>query len=279
MKLRITRHSPAYWRATFDNPPLNLLDPEVTYELRDLINQMETANELKVVVFDSANPDFYIGHVDITRAGEISTNVVGPTGLRILSDFLQRLARLPVISIASIRGRARGQGAEFVEGLDIRFGSKEKMILGRIEDGSALVPGSGGCVYLPLLVGRSRALEIIASSGDYDADIAERYGWINRAIPDAELDDFVDRFALRIASFDKEVLIEAKRLVNRASCLADDAQLIASGTAFFRLLSRPEAQERISDLMKRGLQQHGEFELTLGDKLGTEQMSDGSNNR
>src|SRR5215831_20491884 len=156
MKLRITHHSPAYWRATFDNPPLNLLDPEVAYELRELINQMETSKELRVIVFDSADPDFYIAHMDIIRAGEFPSDV-GPTGLRILPDFLQRLARLPIISIASIRGRSRGIGAEFVEGLDIRFGSREKMILGQIEVGSGLIPGSGGSVYLPLLVGRSRA--------------------------------------------------------------------------------------------------------------------------
>lgn len=269
MKLRITRHSPAYWRATFDNPPLNLLDPEVAYELRELINQMETSKELKVIVFDSADPDFYIGHVDIIRAGEFPTDV-DPTGLRILPDFLQRLAHLPVISIASIRGRARGIGAEFVEGLDIRFGSREKMILGQIEVGSALIPGSGGCVYLPLLVGRSRALEIIASSEDYDADTAERYGWINRAIPDAELDDFVDRFARRVSSFDKEALTEAKRQVNRASRLPDDAQLVAAGTAFVRMLTRPNTQARISKLMSRGLQQRGDFELRLGHYLGAE---------
>jgi enoyl-CoA hydratase/carnithine racemase len=183
---------------------------------------------------------------------------------------LQRLAHLPVISIASIRGRARGIGAEFVEGLDIRFGSREKMILGQIEVGSALIPGSGGCVYLPLLVGRSRALEIIASSEDYNADTAERYGWINRAIPDAELDDFVDRFARRVSSFDKEALTEAKRQVNRASRLPDDAQLVAAGTAFVRLLTRPDTQARISKLRSRGLQQRGDFELRLGHYLGTE---------
>jgi enoyl-CoA hydratase/carnithine racemase len=270
-KLRIARHTPAYWRITFDNPPLNLLDPEVTYELRDLINQMEASKELKVVVFDSANPDFYIGHVDLIRAGEFSSEV-GPTGLRILPDFLQRLALLPVISIASVRGRARGVGAEFVEGLDIRFGSREKMILGQIEVGSAVVPGGGGSVYLPSLVGRSRALEIIASSEDYDADIAERYGWINRAIPDAELDAFVDRFARRIASFDKEALAEAKRLVNRASRLPDDAQLAAAEAAFFRLLARPETQTHISKLMAMGLQQEGDFELRLGHYLGKSQV-------
>jgi enoyl-CoA hydratase/carnithine racemase len=269
MKIRITHHSPAYWRATFDNPPLNLFDPEVGLELRELINQMETSKELKVVVFDSADTDFYIGHVDIVRASEFPT-AVDPTGLRILPDFLHRLAHLPVISIASIRGRARGIGAEFVEGLDIRFGSREKMILGQIEVGSALIPGSGGSVYLPILVGRSRALEIIAGSEDYDADTAERYGWINRAIPDAELDDFVDRFARRVSSYDKEALAEAKRLVNRASSLPDNEQLVAAGTAFVRMLTRPDTQERISNLMSRGLQQRGDLELRLGRYLGTE---------
>jgi enoyl-CoA hydratase/carnithine racemase len=158
-KLRITRLSPAYWRVTFDNPPLNLIDPDVLHELGDLINQLEAANELKVVVFDSANPEFYIAHVDFLRVGETATDVT-PTGLRILPDFMQRLSHLPIITIASIRGRARGIGAEFVEGLDIRFGSREKMILGQIEVGAALIPGAGGSVYLPLLVGRARALEI-----------------------------------------------------------------------------------------------------------------------
>lgn len=268
MKLRITRQSPAYWRVTFDNPPLNLIDPEVIDELRDLINQMETAKELKVVVFDSADLDFYIAHYDLIRANETTTDV-GPTGLRILPDFMQRLSRLPVISIASIRGRARGVGAEFVSGLDMRFGSREKMILGQIEVGTAVIPGGGGSVYLPLLVGRSRALEIIASSEDYDADTAERYGWINRAIPDAELDDFVDRFARRIASFDKKVLTEAKRLVNRMSRLPNDAQLVAAEATFTQMLTWPETQARISNLMTRGFQQRGDFELRLGHHLGT----------
>ena len=181
---------------------------------------------------------------------------------------MQRLSHLPVISIASIRGRARGIGAEFVAGLDIRFGSQEKMILAQIEVGSALIPGSGGSVYLPLLVGRSRALEIIVGSEDYDADTAERYGWINRAIPDAELDDFVDRFARRVSSFDKEALTEAKRLVNRAFRLPDDAELVDAGTAFVSMLTRPDTQARISNLMSRGLQQRGALELRLGHYLG-----------
>ena len=269
-KLRVTRHSPAYWRVTIDNPPLNLIDPDILHELQDLIYQFEAANELKVVVFDSANPDFYIAHVDILRGGGRDPTDVGPTGLRLLPDFMQRLSRLPVISIASIRGRARGIGAEFVEGLDIRFGSREKMILGQPEVGSALIPGAGGSVYLPLLVGRARALEIIASSEDYDAAIAERYGWINRAIPDAELDDFVDRFAHRIASFEKKALIEAKRLVNRSSLLPDDARLAAAGETFLRMQTWPETRSRIAKIVERGFQKPGDFELRLGHHLGIE---------
>jgi len=183
---------------------------------------------------------------------------------------MQRMSSLPVISIASIRGRARGIGAEFVEGLDIRFGSREKMILGQPEVGSALIPGGGGSVYLPLLVGRARALEIIAISEDYDADTAERYGWINRAIPDAELDDFVDRFARRIASFEKKALIEAKRLVNRSSLLPDDARLAAAGETFLRMQTWPETRSRIAKIVERGFQKPGDFELRLGHHLGIE---------
>jgi enoyl-CoA hydratase/carnithine racemase len=270
MKLLITRHSSAYWRITIDNPPLNLIDPEVLHELQGLINQFEADSELKVAVFDSANPEFYIAHVDILQGGGRGPTDVGPTGLRILSDFLQRLSRLPVITIASIRGRARGIGAEFVEGLDIRFGSREKMILGQPEVGAALIPGSGGTVYLPLLVGRARALEIIVGSEDYDADTAERYGWINRAIPDADLDDFVDRFARRIASFEKKALAEAKRLVNRSSLLPDDAHFVAAGETFLRMLTWPETRARIDNILKQGFQKPGDFELRLGHHIGTQ---------
>ena len=265
-QIRLERRLPSYWRVTFDIPPLNIFGPKAIPQLNEIITAIETDQNVKVVVFDSANPDFYIAHVDISQ---ISPDV-GPTGLRLLPDFMQRLSRLPVISIASIRGRARGIGAEFVEGLDIRFGSREKMILGQPEVGAALIPGAGGSVYLPLLVGRARALEIIASSEDYDADTAERYGWINRAIPDAELDDFVDRFARRIASFEKKALIEAKRLVNRSSLLPDDARLAAAGETFLRMRTWPETRSRIAKILEQGFQKPGDFELRLGHHLGIE---------
>jgi len=144
------------------------------------------------------------------------------------------------------------------------------MILCQIEVGAANITGGGGSVYLPLLVGRARALEIIASSEDYDADTAERYGWINRAIPDAELDDFVDRFARRIASFEKKALTEAKRLVNRSSRLPDDDRFAAAYETFMRMLTWPETRSRIAKIVELGLQKPGDFELRLGHHLGIE---------
>jgi enoyl-CoA hydratase/carnithine racemase len=269
MKLRITHHSAAYWRVTIDNPPINMMDPELIDELRQLIADMEASKELKVVVFDSADPEYFMAHYDLLRAGETSKEL-GTTGLSTLPDFLQRLLHLSVISIASIRGRARGVGAELVAGLDIRFGSRENMLLAQIEVGCGVVPGGGGSERLPLLVGRSRALEIIASADDYDADTAERYGWINRAIPDAELDDFVDQFARRIATFDKRALGAAKRNINRMTVLAEESRLTAAEVAFDRALAWPETQARVGHMLEKGFQQRGDYELRLGYHLGQE---------
>jgi enoyl-CoA hydratase/carnithine racemase len=266
MKLNVTKHSPAYWTATFNNPPVNLLDPEVISALRVLMDEMESAPELKVIVFNSSNPDFFIAHLDLLRAGEGSKDV-GPTGLLAWPDLTTRMSRVPVISIASIRGRARGVGSEFALACDIRFGSLEKMILGQIEVGLGVLPGGGGSEWLPILVGRSRALEIIASSEDYDATTAERYGWINRAIPDAELDGFVDRLARRIASFDKGALTAAKRVVNRSSRLPEDTNLLATYDEFVRALAAPAATERVTKSLAAGLQTDGKFERNLGSEL------------
>lgn len=266
MKLRITQHTPTFWRATFDNPPLNLLDPELLDELSALMDAMEASPTLVVVVFDSADPDFFMAHYDLLRADETS-KALGATGLRLLPDFTTRLARLPVVSIASIRGRARGVGSEFALACDMRFGSRERLILAQPEVGLGVVPGGGGAERLPLAVGRSRALEIIVGSEDYDAETAERYGWINRALPDAELDAFVDRYARRVASFGKATIAAAKRLVNRASPKPDDAQLIASEDAFTRALDWPSTKARVAWSLGRGFQQRSAFELHMGPAL------------
>src|SRR5271168_1535051 len=218
----INEVTPAYWHVSFSNPPINLQDPDTILELQDLVGMFETDDELRVVVFESANPDFFINHYDVSRAAETPV-APGPTGLPAFIDTTVRLATTSVVTIAKIRGRNRGGGAEAALAFDLRFASIEKAVFGQPEVGAGMFPGGGALERLPLFVGRARALEIILGSDDLDAETAALYGWINRALPDAELDDFVDNLARRIASFDKPALTEAKRLINRRTePLADD---------------------------------------------------------
>lgn len=256
---RLSERSPSYWRVTFDKPPINLVDYEFFAALGDLVDQMEANDELKVIVFDSADPEFFLAHFDLVPPKEPYT---GPAWL----DIAARMTRSHVISIASIRGRARGVGSEFTLACDMRFASKEKAVLGQPEVGAGITPGGGATARLPLLVGRGRALEIIAGADDFDAETAERYGWINRALPDAELDAYVERVALRIASFDRKPLAEVKALVNR-STLPAPADLTAGQHTFRTALTWPEAHGRIRKLLQRGMQQRGELEYNLGEHL------------
>src|SRR5258708_35642973 len=190
---RFTIAEPAegYWRATYRNPPFNMLDPHTIVELQELISQIEANDALRVVVFDSAVEGFFLGRYDISGQAPIP-QALGPTGLPPFLDLPVRLSRASVISIASIRGRARGGGSELALACDLRFASIEKASLGQPEIGAGFLPGGGAIERLPNLVGRARALEIILSSNDYDAVTAEKYGRINRAIPDSELDNVVD---------------------------------------------------------------------------------------
>jgi enoyl-CoA hydratase/carnithine racemase len=256
---RLVKRTPAYWRVTFDKPPINLVDYGVFAALGDLVDQMEADDELKVVVFDSADPDYFLAHFDLLPPEKPYT---GPTWL----DIAARMTRSRVITIASIRGRARGVGSEFTLACDMRFASKEKAVLGQPEVAAGITPGGGATERLPLLVGRGRALEIIAGADDFDAETAERYGWINRALPDAELDAHVERVASRIASFDRKPLAEVKALVNR-STLPNEADLTAGQDTFRASLTWPEAHERIRKLLQRGMQQRGELEYDLGERI------------
>ncbi|MEK8128882.1 enoyl-CoA hydratase/isomerase family protein [Paenibacillus filicis] len=262
----VNRKTSAYWRVTFHNPPLNLIDPDSVYELLTLMDQIEADPDLKVVVFDSADPDYFIAHYDMSRAGEKQK---GPreSELPAWIDFTTRLAKTPVVSIAEIRGRARGIGSEFLLACDMRFASLEKAVFGQPEVAVGVVPGGGANELLPRLVGRARALEIILSADDYDAQTAERYGWINRAIPDAELEGIVEELVRRISSFDKQTLSDAKRLLTRSGT-PDASELLESRAAFISGASSKSTLEKLPKVFAQGLGKRTDFELSLGHSLG-----------
>jgi enoyl-CoA hydratase/carnithine racemase len=263
----VIEETPAYWRVLFDYPPFNIMDATIFEGLRDLLARMDSSPSLRVVVFESANPEFYLAHFDLTgKLGNIMT-AVGPSGLPILMDTFVRLTTSPVVSLAKIRGCVRGACSEFVLACDMRFASRENTLLGQPEVGVGVHPGGGGAERLPHLVGRGRALEIILGANDFDGDTAERYGYVNRSLPDAELDGFVDALARRIASFDRQALAAAKNLVNQVSLPPAD-RLLDAFTSFGAALTWPEAQHRIQAVVERGLQRDANFEKTWPEVLG-----------
>lgn len=264
----LTRPSPAYWRVTVNHPPLNIFGPAMIPPLNQIITALETDEHVKVVVFDSAVDGFFLTHYDFLAKLEDTTRLPpGPTGLQQLPDMLVRLSRAPVVSIVSIRGRATGVGSELALASDMRFASREKAILSQWEVGAGLVPGGGPMARLPRLIGRGRALEVLLGADDIDGDLAERYGYVNRALPDDELDAFVEALAMRIASFDKHAIAETKRLVNLNS-LPPDAEIAPEWDAFLATLTRPAAQSRIHMLFERGFHQPGDVETRLGYHVG-----------
>jgi enoyl-CoA hydratase/carnithine racemase len=267
MPVGVIEETPAYWRVLFDYPPFNIMDATIFEGLRDLLARMDSSPSLRVVVFESSNPEFYLAHFDLTgKLGNIMT-AVGPSGLPILMDTFVRLTTSPVVSLAKIRGCVRGACSEFVLACDMRFASRENTLLGQPEVGVGVHPGGGGAERLPHLVGRGRALEIILGANDFDGDTAERYGYVNRSLPDAELDGFVDALARRIASFDRQALAAAKNLVNQVSLPPAD-RLLDAFTSFGAALTWPEAQQRIQAVVERGLQRDANFEKAWPEVLG-----------
>src|SRR6476619_1504386 len=268
MHVRVVEETSAYWRVLFENPPFNIVDASIFEGLQDLHARIGVSPSLRVVVFERANPEFYLSHFDLTgKTGNITTTV-GPSGLPILIDTFVRLTRSPVVSLAKIRGCVRGASSEFVLACDMRFASRENTRLGQPEVGVGVHPGGGGTERLPHLVGRGRALEIILAANDFAGGTAERYGYVNRALPDAELDGFVDVLARRIASFDRRPIAAAKNLVNQVSLPPAD-RLLDALTSFETALTWPEAQQRIQALLNRGLQREVEFENRWPAVLGT----------
>ncbi len=214
-QIRLTQRAPGYMRVTFDNPPLNVMGAQFVLELREIMNDLEANDELKVVVFDSAVDGFFLNHSDFLGKIEDMTAIPqGPTGLESWPDVLVRLTHAPFVSIALIRGRATGNGSELTLACDMSFASLEKAILSQWEVGVGMVAGGGPMARLPRLIGRGRALEVLLSSQDIGGELAQAYGYVNRSFPDSELDGFVDALANRIASFEKWAIANTKRLTN-----------------------------------------------------------------
>jgi enoyl-CoA hydratase/carnithine racemase len=267
-QIRFARLSPHYWRVTLDHPPLNIFGPDTIPQLNEVITAIETDKQVKVVVFDSAVEGFFLTHYDFVAKLEDTTRLPpGPTGLQPLPDMLVRLSRAPVVSIASIRGRATGVGSELALACDMRFASREKAILSHFEVGAGVVPGGGPMARLPRLIGRGRALEVLLGANDIPGDLAELYGYVNRALPDSDLDAFVESLATRIASFDKQAISETKRFVDVAS-LPPDFEIAPEWDVCLASIARPAAQKRIARLMELGFHRPGDVENRLGHYVG-----------
>ena len=269
-RLNIIRESQAWWRIVINNPPLNLFDPWMFAELNVLMDDIERDKDLKVVVFESANQDFFMNHHDVVNRTTIPDQPGAAPFFYHWPTFVTRLAQSSVISIAKIRGRARAQGFEFALACDMRFASRERAKFALIELGGSSIPGGGGVEWLSALVGRSRTLEIVLGADDFDADTGERYGFINRSVPDAELDAFVDAFAQRLSRFEKRALETGKKMVNQRAGVPSEGELWTSNHILHGVDLWPEAQKALTRLTAAGFGQVGDFELNMGERLGDE---------
>ena len=271
----ITEPTPGYWRVVFSNPPINLLNSTTVLELGEIVRRIEEAPDLRVVVFASAHPDFYMARYDLSDTNPVA---FAPTesGVTYFIDSMLRMNEADPITIASIRGRVRGGGSEFALSCDLRFASVENSVFGQPEVGVGIVPAGGAVERLPGLVGTARALEIIASADDYDAVTAERYGWINRAITDVDLDDYVDRLARRLAGFDPQVLAATKRLVRRRGPTPSLDQYRETLEALRALIASPLATARRAAVARHAAVVGADFELRMGHHLGLVEETNGA---
>jgi len=249
--ITVERATPKIVKIKFANPPVNLIIPETVTRLHEVVKELCEDESVHVVIFTSGIADYFYNHFDLTRMSEFPEDLESSeaNGISVWTDLVIRLSKAPFISIGAIRGRTRGGGNELSLAFDLRYASREKAFFGQPEVGSGVIPGGGGSERLPRLIGRDRALEVILSSEDYDADIAERYGWVTRAIADKDLDSFVDAMASRLASFDKTALTAAKMQINRAT-LPPDADLQAAYTEFLASLSFPGFKPRAAKFVK-----------------------------
>ena len=263
----VDRTSPRSCRVTFDHPPINTITATTVAELAELVDLIEQDTDLNVVVFDSANRDFYLAHYDTEHdPARTAALGIGPTGMHAWLDVLVRLSRAPVVSIAAIRGRARGAGSEFVLACDMRFASRENTLLGQFEVAAGVVPGGGPMARLARLAGRGRALEILLVADDLDGPRAEQYGYVNRLIADDELDAAVEAIAARLARFDHDAIARTKAYVDHVT-LPPDSEFPPALADFFEMLGRPGQREQSARLEALGLNTDSDLERRLGERV------------
>jgi enoyl-CoA hydratase/carnithine racemase len=267
-RLTIVRQSPAYWQIIINNPPLNLFDPKMFAELNVLMDDIENDDGLKVVVFESGDENFFMNHHDVENRLTVPDQPGAMAFFGNWPRFVTRLAQSSVISIAKVRGRARAQGFEFALACDMRFASRERASFALIEVGGSSIPGGGGVEWLSALVGRSRALEIVLSADDFDADTGERYGFLNRSIPDAELDAYVEALAQRMSRFEKRALETGKKMVNARAGVPSEGDLWMSNHILQGVDLWPEAARAFDRMKAAGLGQADDFELNFAERLG-----------
>ena len=247
-------------------PPMNLMGPELVRDLVSFIQQAEADDAVQVLVFKSGDADYFISHVDVTRIKENREPVMKLTGEASLGLLFHYLSKSRLVTIAQIEGRVRGVGSEFVLACDMRFAALESAIFGQFEPSFGVIPGAGGAQHLTRLLGRGRALEVMLSADDYNAELGERYGWINRAMPAKELDDFVSSLALRISKFPAAGRAVVKERVN-AIALPPAEDIRVDSKLFLDGAGTKEFQEVMQAVIKRGFQTR-EGELDLGRMMG-----------
>jgi enoyl-CoA hydratase/carnithine racemase len=262
--LRVARIDEGVLSVVIDAPPMNLIGPELVRDLVTLLSELESDEDIRVMVLESANPEYFVPHVDLTRVAEYTAEAAkagGPDDAS-LGMLWHKLSELPVVTIAKLRGA----GSELALACDMRFAARENAVLGQIEIGVGTPPGAGGVQHLARLLGRGRAMEVILGAADFDAEEAERYGWVNRALPDAELDAFVARLARRIASFPADAVRSTKQVLNGLTLPGADA-IRADARRFQQLVRSDTVKARLATLFAQGLQTRGPLELDLGDRL------------
>jgi enoyl-CoA hydratase/carnithine racemase len=247
-------------------PPMNLMGPELIRDLVSLIQRAEADDTVQVLVFKSADPDYFISHVDVTRIKENREAAANLTGEASIGQLLRHLSASRLVTIAQIEGRVRGVGSEFVLACDMRFAARESAIFGQFEPAFGVIPGAGGAQHLARLMGRARALEVMLSAEDYDAELAERYGWINRALPASALGEFVSSLAHRIARFPAAGHAVVKERVN-AIGLPPVEDIRRDSDLFIEGVRSPEFQDQMQAAMERGFQTR-DAEMALAQMLG-----------